>query len=108
MRGKTDINQLHINCTNCTTTVGQGNAFGGTFANSHRPVLKPKIAKEPPSNRTKYENESIVNFQIDSDLKFVGTEKLNVYWQEYQKIISLNTTLPKVGSSWLKKIFGSK
>lgn len=31
MRGKTDVNQLHINCTNCTMTAGQSDAFGGTF-----------------------------------------------------------------------------
>lgn len=28
------------------------NTFGGTFAISHKPTLKPKIAKEPPIQRT--------------------------------------------------------
>lgn len=28
------------------------NAFGGTFAKHHKPTLKPRFAKEPPSQRT--------------------------------------------------------
>ena len=51
MRGKADINQLHINCTNCTMTVGQPNAFGGTFVffSTHRPTLKKskRATKQP-------------------------------------------------------------
>ena len=69
MKCKTDINQLHINCTNCTMTARQLNAFthftnvfngvrdyfvvGGTFVffATHSPTLKNP--KEPPSNRTR-------------------------------------------------------
>ena len=59
MSGKTDINQLHINCTNCTMTAGvtrkqicgQPNAFGGTFVffSTHRPTLKKfkRATKQP-------------------------------------------------------------
>jgi hypothetical protein len=54
-----------------------------------------------------YENESIVNFQIDPDLKFSEDEQLNIYWLEYLKITSPNSTLPKAGRSWLKKLFGN-
>ena len=47
------MESLHINCTNCTMTAGQPNAFGGTFVffSTHKPTLKNP--KEPPSQRTK-------------------------------------------------------
>ena len=51
MSDRTDINQLHINCTNCTMTAGQPNAFGGTFVffSTHRPTLKKskRATKQP-------------------------------------------------------------
>ena len=51
MRGKTDINQLHINCTNCTMTAGQPTAFGGTFVffSTHKQTLKKskRATKQP-------------------------------------------------------------
>jgi len=53
MTSKTDINQLHINCTNCTRTARQLNVFDDTFVFFATPNPTLKNQKEPPSNRAK-------------------------------------------------------
>jgi hypothetical protein len=62
MRGKSDINQLHINCTNCTTTAGQAKAFGGTFVffSTHRPTLKKskRATKQPHQDTPTMDGQS--------------------------------------------------
>ncbi len=55
-----------------------------------------------------YEQEGIVNFQLDPDLQFVGDEQLNTYWEAYLKITPPDRPLPKAEKKWWQKLFGAK
>ena len=56
------MEQLHINCTNCTMTAGQPNAFGGTFVffSTHRPTLKKskRATKQPHQDTATIDKQS--------------------------------------------------
>ena len=60
------MEQLHINCTNCTMTAGQPNAFGGTFIffPTHRPTLKKskRATKQPHQDTATMDGQSTIEF----------------------------------------------
>jgi len=93
MKDKTDINQLHINCTNCTMIARQPHAFDGTFVffATHRPTLKNP--KEPPSHHTK----TAVN--IDRQAKTERTPACN---STYKKLAVQWLNLPAGRQGYVK------
>jgi hypothetical protein len=50
--------------------LNNSNAFGGTFAKPHKPLLKASFAKEPPSQRTK---DTVKNGQQSNDRQNAST-----------------------------------
>lgn len=52
-----------------------------------------------------FKNENIINFQIDSDLKFIEDEGLNSYWEEYLKLASNPVDQQKSIKKWWQKFF---